>query len=322
MIARAMEISAYAPACIGNFAAGFDLLGAALAPLDGSPWGDVVTVTAAAATSLTVSGPYAAALPADPADNLVLRTAELVRQALAERRRAAPGLALTLDKRLPLASGLGSSSSSIAATLAACQRLLGDPFSLSELFDLAGRGEALVSGSPHLDNVVPALVGGLQLVVPGPDNGAQARSLAWPDDLLLVVVHPEYQLLTETSRRALPACLPLPAAVVFAQNLAAFVQALDAGDRELLRRCLRDPVAEPYRAALVPGFREAQAAALAAGAWGCTLSGSGPSLFAVAPTHDAAEAVAAGIVAAFQGVGLASQVKVCRLDRQGARVLA
>jgi homoserine kinase len=317
-----MKVSAYAPACIGNFAAGFDLLGAALAPQDGSLWGDVVTVEEAAETSLTVGGPYAAALPADPGANLVLRTAELVRQALAERGRAAPGLALALDKRLPLASGLGSSSSSIAATLAACQRLLGDPFSLSELFGLAGRGEALVSGSPHLDNVVPALVGGLQLVVPGPEGSSLARSLPWPDDLLLVVVHPGYQLLTETSRRALPACLPLPEAVVFAQNLAAFVHALDAGDRELLRRCLRDPVAEPYRAALVPGFRDAQAAAFAAGAWGCTLSGSGPSLFAVAPSDKVAELCAAGIVAAFARAGLSADAKLCRLDRQGARVLA
>ena len=321
MIPRAMTVSAYAPACIGNFAAGFDLLGAAVAPLDGSLWGDVVTVAPAETTSLAVSGPYAAALPADPGDNLVLRTAELVRRALAAKGLRAPTFELHLAKNLPLASGLGSSSSSIAATLAACQRLLGEPFTLSELFDLAGRAEALVSGAVHLDNVVPALVGGLQLVVPGPEGSAQARGLDWPEDLLLVVVHPDFQLTTESSRRVLPAELPLPTAVAFAENLAALVHALDRGDRDLLRRCLRDLVAEPYRAALVPGFREAQAAALAAGAWGCTLSGAGPSVFAVAPAHDLADGVAEAVVAAFERAELPSRARLCRLDRLGARIV-
>lgn len=316
-----MTVSAYAPACIGNFAAGFDLLGAAVAPLDGSPWGDVVSVAPAEALRLTVSGPYAAALPADPRDNLVLRTAELVQEALVAKGLSAPAFGLHLAKNLPLASGLGSSSSSVAATLTACQRLLGDPFSQAELFDLAGRGEALVSGAVHLDNVVPALVGGLQLVVPGPEGSAQARGLPWPDDLLFVVVHPDFQLTTESSRRVLPAELPLHTAVAFAENLAALVHALDVEDRDLLRRCLRDLVAEPYRAGLVPGFRAAQAAALAAGAWGCTLSGAGPSIFAVAPAHDVANAVAAAVVTAFERAELAAEARLCRLDRQGARIV-
>src|SRR3954465_12887053 len=145
MIARA-----YAPASIGNFAAGFDLLGAALAPLDGAAWGDVVEAREAAAPSLSLSGPYATQMPADPWENLVLRTYLLFREAVETRRASCPALAFHLEKNLPRCSGLGSSSSSVVATLVACQHLLDAPLSTAELFTVAGRAEGLNSGAIHL----------------------------------------------------------------------------------------------------------------------------------------------------------------------------
>jgi homoserine kinase len=320
-----MEIRAYAPASIGNFAAGFDLMGAALAPLDGTLWGDVVTAASATAVGLTTSGPHAAELPADPWQNLVLRTYALFREALRVKGIECPVLAFHLEKRLPRCSGLGSSASSVAATLAACQALLGEPLSTSEVFAVAGRAEALVSGSVHLDNVVPSLAGGLQLLVPGPtgaDGLPEARALPWPDDLILVVASPALELATERSRRVLPKVFPLKDTLAFAQNLAGFVHALESGDRGLLRRCLRDVLAEPYRASLVPGFQAAQAGALAAGALGCTLSGAGPALFAVAESLPQGEAVADALQRALGDAGLASTARLCRVDPLGARVLS
>jgi len=316
-----MSIRAYAPASIGYFAAGFDLLGAALAPLDGALWGDVVRAEAAAAPSLALSGPYAARLPGDPWENLVLRTWELYREAVTARGGTCPAFAFHLEKNLPLASGLGSSASSVAATLVACQHLLGEPLSREELFAVAGRAEGLNSGSVHLDNVVPILAGGLQLLVPDPDGAAAARPLPWPDDLVLVVASPAFELATAESRRVLPRSFPLPEALAFAQNLAGFVHAVDAGDRALLRACLRDVLTEPYRAELVPGFRAAQAAALARGALGCGLSGAGPAIFAVAESPPEGEAIGAAVKAALAAAGLAAKIRLCRLDLQGARVL-
>lgn len=315
-----MSLRAYAPASIGNFAAGFDILGAALAPLDGSLWGDVVAAEPAVAPSLTVAGPYAHEMPRDPWENLVLRTYALYREDLRVRGSDCPPCAFRLEKNLPRCSGLGSSASSVAATLAACQALMGNPLSQEELFTLGGRAEALVAGAAHLDNVVPSLAGGLQLLVPG-RNGASARPLPWFADLVLVVVSPALELSTEKSRQALPRTIPLHEAVAFAQNLAAFVHALEAGDREVLRLTLRDPLAEPHRAALVPGFRAAQAAALAAGALGCTLSGSGPATWAVAESEEHGRAVAAALQGAFEEAGLSSTAKLCGIDPHGARVL-
>ena len=312
---------AYAPASIGNMAAGFDLLGAALAPLDGSLLGDLVHVDVAAESSFRITGPCAAALADDTRPNLALRVRDLFVEAVRAGGEEVGPFAITLEKRLPVASGLGSSASSIVATLVALQALCGEPLNGSDLLDLAGRAEGLTSGGRHLDNVAPSLLGGLQLVVPGRDGAPATRRLPWPADLLLVVVHPAYQLSTVKSRGALPERPDWQATVDFAGNLAGLVQALHSGDRALLARCLRDPIVEVHRAPLVPGFLAAQAAARQLGALGCSLSGSGPSVFAVVEDESQAVAIAEAIRGAFAGAGLESQGWLCALDPDGARVL-
>ncbi len=317
-----MTIRAYAPASIGNFAAGFDLMGAALAPLDGSLWGDVVSAKADSKTTLLTTGPYAHLMPPDPAQNLVLRVFGFVKDSLISKGLSCPEMAFTLEKNLPRSSGLGSSASSIVATLVACQILLGEPFTRTELLQMAGRAESLVSGSVHLDNVAPSLHGGLLLLVPGEDGSSKPRALPWPSELVLAVVHPHFELSTEQARQVIPTMLPMTEVLAFAQNLAAFIHALHTQDQEIIVRCLRDVLAEPRRADLVPGFRAAQKAAMAAGALGCTLSGSGPSVFAVAEGLDHGEEVVAALQSAFNAVGLASEARLCGVDPLGARVLA
>lgn len=316
-------LRAFAPASIGNFAAGFDSLGAALEPLSGEPWGDVVALApdpALRSSSLSVSGPYAHQLPSDPERNLVLLAYGLYAEAVAARGFEAPPLAFHLEKNLPICSGLGSSASSVAATLAALQAAFGEPLSRLELYEVAGRAEALVSGSVHLDNVVPSLSGGLQLMMPGAESAHDPRALPWFRELVVAVVSPDLAIATSASRQVLPREIPLASALAFAQNLAAFVYALEARDREVFRRCLRDLLAEPHRAHLVPGFPAAQSAALAAGALGCSLSGAGPAIFAVAPSPAEGERIALAMRSALAEAGLRSEHRLCRLSPTGARV--
>ena len=306
----------FAPASIGNVAAGFDLLGAALAPLDGTLLGDIVRVDPAAEDRFHLEGPFARDLAEEARPNLVLRALEGFRQ----RAGACGPWAITLEKRLPVNSGLGSSASSVVAALAAFQDACGGPLDGMELLEVAGRTEGFYSGAAHLDNVAPSMLGGLRMVVPGREGRPSARELPWPGDLLFVVVHPECQLPTAVSRAALPAAVPLAGAVDFAGNLAAFVHALHTGDRALLARSLRDPLAEPHRAPLVPGFSQARAAAFQAGALGFSLSGSGPSVFAVVEEGKASMAAEA-MRSAFHEEGLPSQSWICGLDTRGARLL-
>lgn len=364
------RIVAYGPACIGNLAAGFDVLGAAVAPdpdiggegweqtaagpagsaeqkADGwaaalygdrGLWGDLVEVTAGvdARVHLLCEGPYADQLPADPSENLAVRACA----AFARRLGAPPpALSLRLHKGLPVGSGLGSSSATVVATLRAVNAWCALPLDDAALLAAAGEAEAHASGAPHLDNVAAALLGGLRLVDP-PAAGAGAHRLPFPAGLRFVLAVPALSLATRTARAALPAAVPLGVAVEHAQNLACVVHALHAMDAEdardafpapgagvaaaaasLLRASLRDILAEPYRAALVPGFRAVQEAALAAGAWGCSFSGAGPAMFAVAPAV-AAAAVGVAMRQAWGAAGVAARWRACVVDPRGARVVA
>jgi homoserine kinase len=331
------RVKAYGPACLGNVAAGFDVLGAALAPAGGEAWGDLVEIVelpgeerrppgaerqpparqrppAPLRVRLVCGGPFAHRLPEDPAENLAVKACEAIARRLGE---PLPPLELRLHKGLPVGSGLGSSSATVVAVVRALDRLLGQPLGEGELLAAAGEAEAHASGGLHLDNVAAALLGGLRLVEPG----GGARSLPFPDELRFVVAVPELTLATREARAALPAAVPFGLAVAHAQNLGALVHALHAGDRELLRACLRDLLAEPYRVGLVPGFREVQAAGLRAGAWGCTFSGAGPAVFAVAGSAAAAPAIGEAMRRAWASTGVGCEIKVCVLDRQGARVV-
>ena len=310
---RVRGVRAFAPASIGNFIAGFDLLGAAIAPLEGPPLGDQVEAALAARDAFTVSGPYAHRLPPRPRDNLALKARDAFRQAWG---RSLPPLALHLHKDLPVGSGLGSSSTSVVAALVALDALLEAGLGEDALLRAAGSVESRASGGWHLDNVAPCLLGGLRLV----DPAGRARALPWPEDLLFALASPDLELTTAAARRALPAKVPLALATAHAQNLAALVLALHTGDGDLRRACLRDLLAEPHRAALVPGFRAVQAAALGQGAEGCSLSGAGPAIVAVAD-RDRAAAVGAAMGAAWEREGIPCRVRVCRLEARGARIM-
>ena len=306
------RVLAFAPASIGNFAAGFDVLGAAIVPVAGPALGDQVEILAARVSSYAADGPFAHRLPP--------RQDDLVPRACAAFARAwgspLPPLAIRLHKNLPVGSGLGSSSASVVATLVALEALLEAGLGPDALLRAGGEVEALGSGAFHLDNVAPALLGGLCLV----DPAGRARALPFPDDLLFAVASPELELNTRDARQALPAQVPLALAVAHAQNLAGLVLALCSGDAGLRRACLRDLLAEPHRAPLVPGFRAVQEAAMGQGAEGCTLSGAGPAIFAVAD-QGRVEAVAEAMARAWEQAGVRSQARVCRLEPRGARVV-
>lgn len=320
-MASSPGVVAYAPASVGNFAAGFDLLGACLAPLDGSLLGDLLEARPAERDEFHLVGPYASLLSGDSRPNLVVRAAGLYAEALAAKGLKCGPFRLTLEKRLPVSSGLGSSASSIVAALVALQALCGDPLTQGELLEVAGRAESHASNGLHLDNVAPCLLGGLQLMVPGSQRAQSTRRLPWPEDLLVVVVHPDYSLPTAESRAVLPPTLSWSDTLGFAGNLAGFVQGVQSGDRALLGRCLRDPLVEPHRARLVPGFLKTKAAALAAGAVGCSLAGSGPSIFAVAESEAVAAQILDAIQCGFRAEGLKNRGWVCCLDPRGARLV-
>jgi homoserine kinase len=231
------------------------------------------------------------------------------------------GVSLTIRKGLPLSSGLGGSAASASAAVVAVSALLGADVSKETLVQCALEGERLGAGSSHADNIAPCICGGFVLV--RSTNPTDIVTLPVPAGLTAVVIHPDLEIETAKARALLGTTVLLHDAVKQWANLGAFVHALHTNDFDLLSRSLEDTIAEPRRAPLVPGLARIKRAAADAGALGSSLSGSGPSLFALCRGDETAARVADAMTAAVKTyIGGDPQVYISRISGQGARVLS
>jgi homoserine kinase len=312
----AHSVTAFAPATVSNVACGFDVLGFALdAP------GDEVTARFAPSgvrgvTIGDITGD-AGRLPRDAARN----TAGVAAQALLHALGDARGVALSLRKGLPLASGLGGSAASAGAAVVAVDALLDAHTPLETLIACALEGERVAAGSGHADNIAPAICGGFVLVRRA--NPPDIIQLPIPAGLTAVVVHPDLEIETARARAMLGDTVSLADAIRQWANVGALVHGLHRGDFALIARALEDAIAEPRRAALVPGLADIKRAAAAAGALGCSLSGSGPSLFALCADPQIASRVAEAMTAAVaKAIGGRLQTYISSIAPQGARIVS
>ena len=219
---------------------------------------------------------------------------------------------------MPLASGLGSSGASAAAGAVAANELLGRPLSPVDLVACAMEGEKAACGSAHADNVAPSVLGGFVLV--RSYDPLDLVRLPVPDGVFVAVVHPHCRVSTKEARARLAGhVFPLPAIVANSGNLGALVAALYQGDAALLGRSVQDALVEPVRAEMIPGFAAVKAAAGDAGALACSISGSGPSMFAFADSADVAAQRGAGDARGVQGRGRAHQRRLGRPDQPRRR---
>jgi homoserine kinase len=311
---RSQRLRVFAPATIANIGPGFDVLGLALC----SP-GDVLEVELADVPGveiIEITGD-GGRLTRDPMKNVASRAAiDLLRRAGSAR-----GLRLWLHKQMPLASGLGSSGASSAAGAFAANEILGRPFSTRDVVLSAIEGECAASGTPHADNVAPSVMGGFVLVRNA--EPIDIVQLPVPSELRVIVVHPHCQVSTAAARRLVKErTYGLDVIVPNIGNVAALVAALYVGDLQLLGRSIDDRIIEPLRATLIPGFDEVKNAALAAGALGCSIAGSGPSVFAFAHDDGDAQRIGAAMQAAFRSAArLDSDLFWGKVSTEGARVI-
>ncbi|PYQ98009.1 MAG: homoserine kinase [Acidobacteria bacterium] len=307
------SVTAFAPATVSNVACGFDVLGFAL----NRPGDEVTARFAPGAVRIDEITGDQGRLPRDAAKN----TAGVAAQALLTILGESRGVAISIRKGLPLSSGLGGSAASAVAAVVAVDGLLGAHTPLETLMACAFEGERIGAGSAHGDNIAPAVYGGFVLVrVPNPPDVVR---LPVPPGLTAVVVHPDLEIETARARALLGTTVPLGDAIRQWANLGALVDALHRADFALLSRALEDTIAEPRRASLVPGLAAIKQAAVDSGALGCSLSGSGPSLFALCRDAASAHAVAAAMTDAVrQHIGGEPETYISPIAPTGARVVS
>jgi homoserine kinase len=305
---------AFAPASIGNVAVGFDMLGLAIA----GP-GDRVIVRRSAKEGVRLAavrdpqGEVHRDLPADAARN----TASIAASAFWSRHGDG-GLDLEVEKGIPLESGMGSSAASAVAAVVAANALLASPLAPEELLPFALEGERYASGERHADNVAPSLLGGLVLCPPF--LLPRTVAITPPPGISSVLLHPDLKVGTAGARRALSRTCTMEQWLAQQAYLAAFVLACERGDPGLIRQSLHDVVIEPQRTGRVPPFEHIKAAALREGALGSSLSGSGPSVFALVPEPRAA-AVAEAMEMACRDAGHACESWVSPMNAPGAQLV-
>ena len=304
------SVLVHSPATLSNLGCGFDVFGLALA----APY-DTVRLTRSPEPGVRIRhlDPYN--LPTEPARNV----AGVALLALLKVAPEAVGFDLEITKGIKPGSGVGSSAASAVGAVVAANALLGNRFTKMQLVEFAMAGEVVASGARHADNIAPAIFGGFT-VVRALEPVLDIVALPTPP-LWVAVVHPQIEVKTSDSRRVLPATVPLGLAVRQWANVAGLVAGMLTADYALIGRSLADYIVEPARLPLIPGLAEARARALAAGAIGGGISGSGPSIFMLNRTAETAQAVGDAMGGVFAELGIAFKVYVGPAGAQGARVV-
>jgi homoserine kinase len=306
------SVRAFAPATVANVSCGFDVFGFAV-----DQPGDEVEMALNKTSEVTIKGIEGdqGRLPLAAERN----TAGVAVQAFLKALDSKQGVEITLYKNLPLGSGMGSSAASSVAALVAINHLMGEPFSKKELLPFAMEAERVACGSAHADNVAPSLLGGFVLI--RGYTPLDVVTIPTPADLYCTLVHPQLELNTEDSRQVLKTNISLKDAIIQWGNIAGLVAGLMKPDFGLISRSLKDVIAEPVRALLIPGFLQMKQLAIEAGALGCGISGSGPTLFALSTEKQLACNVGKVIQQQFQKLELKSEVYISRINERGARVM-
>lgn len=306
---RSSGIKVFAPASVSNVAVGFDILGFAL-----EKPGDEVIVREGKQKGLRIISIHGneARLPYE----IHLNTAGFAAQKLLDFLGESDcPLEMEIFKKMPFGSGLGSSAASAVAGVFAVSEFLRTGLPKSALLPFAVEAEVVADGAYHADNVAPCLFGGMILIR---DNASlDVKRIYVPSGLTAVVIYPKIKILTRDSRAVLSDTLDMKTAILQQGNLAAFVAAMYTGDFDLLGRCLNDVWIEPQRAHLIPTFYDMKEIALASGALGFSISGAGPSMFALTQNTHVAQEISDKAKSLYKQKGIDLEVFISGINQEG-----
>lgn len=304
------EIRIFAPASVANIAVGYDILGFALerpgdeiiARLSDKPGLRIIKITGDEGK-----------LPLDLERNTAGFAAMKLMEHLGEKKR---GIEIEIHKKMPFGSGLGSSAASAVGAVMAINEVLGHPLDKHQLLPFAVLGEQVADGAYHADNVAPSLLGGIVLV--RSNQQLDVHRLHVPTGLFATVVYPEVEILTREARGILSKQVDLEKVIVQTGNLAGFIVGLYNADFELIGRSLQDVIIEPQRARLIPHFYDVKSAAMKAGALGCSISGAGPSVFALSSNSITAAKVGESMTRVFRNGNIRSHLFISNINQEGS----
>ncbi len=304
------QVKIFSPATIANISCGFDVLGLALENV-----GDEMTIRKVAKKGIAITKIIGQDLPLETHKNV----AGVAALALLSETDCDCGFEIEIIKQIKPGSGIGSSAASSAGAVWAINELLGKPFNTTDLVRFAMEGERLATGVAHADNVAPALFGGFTLV--RSYEPLDIININTPSDLYATVIHPQIEVKTADAREILKTTVPLKEAIKQWGNVGGLISGLYTEDYDLIGRSLQDYIIEPIRSLLIPAFDAVKQQSLKAGALGCGISGSGPSIFALSKGEKTAIKVMEAMKLVYEKVGIDYDVHISKVNKKGISIL-
>ena len=305
------EIKIFSPATVANVSCGFDVLGFCLDSV-----GDDMVIRKTEKKGIYITKIEGFDLPYE-AD---LNVAGVSALAMYEAIDVDFGFEIEIYKNIKPGSGIGSSAASAVGSVFGMNELLGRPFNKTQLTGFAIKGEALASKCEHADNLAPALFGGFTLVKS--ISPLQILEIPSPDDLYATIIHPQIEIKTSESRAILPKKIALSDAITQWANFGSLIHALHTSDFDLIKESLNDVVVEPHRSKLIPHFNAVKKAAITAGALGCGISGSGPSIFTLSNSLETSNNVKDAIKNVYSKTGIAFEIHVSKINTEGVKIIS
>ncbi len=304
-------IKIFAPATIANIGPGYDIFGLALEHI-----GDTISMQWRTDEQIVID-------PLDGFPDIPLdadkNIAGIVATEMLKQQKEKRGLHIHISKNVMPGSGLGSSGSSAAGAAFALNQLMGEPYTAAQLVELAMVGEKATSGKAHADNVAAVIMGGFT-VIKG-YNPLQVFNIPFPDDIHIAIVHPQVEVKTADSKKILKKEMPLEQVIKQCGNVAGMVAGISSSNYALIASSMHDLIAEPKRAYLIPAYAEAKKLALENNAIGCSISGSGPSIFAFVKTPSEAASICSLWQKLYESIDIPCKTYTSRISPTGAKII-
>lgn len=274
------QIKLKSPATVANLSCGYDILGLCLE----KPYDEIEIVKIPEKKiEIEILKSSFSNIPSNPNKNTGGIPALLIRRDLSLDF----GFKITINKGIPLSGGLGSSAATAAGVAYGINKLLGNKFSVEEVAKYALEGEKITTDTPHADNIGPCLLGGLILIKE--TNPPDLIRLPISSKFYISILHPDIIVNTKSAREILPKKIMLSNAVKQWGNISALTYGFCINDKDLIKRSMKDIIVEPIRSKLIKGFDNIKNKVLESGAIGCSISGSGPSIFAISESEKKAQ---------------------------------
>lgn len=308
-----MKVTVKVPATSANLGPGFDCLGLAL-PI----YNEITveeTVMPGSGVEINIideTEKYdTLSIPKDE-NNIVYKAIELLYNFIGQ---TASDMKITIKTNIPVTRGLGSSAAVIVGGLIAANELLGNPADEAVLLSIASEVEG------HPDNVTPAMMGGFCVASLDEDGSVPYSKIDWPEDWKLTVLIPDYELDTKIARSILPESISIPDAAFNIRKASMLIDAVYRKDAELMKKCLKDKLHQPYRTELIKGFKElTELLENKDDILGCVISGAGPTIMVISK-NDGFEKVENEVKQIFDDYNVDCDIRTLDIENEGSKVI-